>query len=286
MATAELTSGRIHYEEAGPRDGRPVVCVHGFLMSSTLWGELSTRLAARGLRCISPTLPLGAHSEPMRPGTDLSPRGIARLVADFLEALDLDDVVLVGNDSGGAISQIVAVDHPERVGALVLTNCDTFEHFPPSVFKALVPIAKVPAAFRAALTPYRVGALRRSPAGFGLLSHADVDHLSSVWLRTAFGTDGALEDVRRFVATLDAALTIDAAERLPRFDGPVVLAWGQDDVLFRPSHAERLAAAVPHARLVRIAGSRTFVMIDRPDRLADVVSEVAGAVPVAAAAAR
>src|SRR4051794_31424203 len=106
VATAELEQGRIHYDEAGPSDGRPVVFVHGLLMAGDLWAPLTERLAARGLRCLAPTWPMGAHREAMAPGTDVSPRGMAAIVAAFLAALDLRDVVLVGNDSGGAISQV------------------------------------------------------------------------------------------------------------------------------------------------------------------------------------
>ena len=89
MPTVELQQGRIHYEEAGPSDGRPVVCLHGFLMGSSLWLGLRERLAARGLRCVVPTLPMGAHAEAMRAGADVTPHGMARIVAAFLDALGL-----------------------------------------------------------------------------------------------------------------------------------------------------------------------------------------------------
>ncbi|HEV2814207.1 MAG TPA: alpha/beta hydrolase, partial [Solirubrobacteraceae bacterium] len=92
MATVELEMGRIHYEEAGPPEGRAVVFVHGYLMGGSLFGELSTRLAARGLRCISPTWPLGAHTEAMKPDADVTPRGVATIIAAFLDALELEDV--------------------------------------------------------------------------------------------------------------------------------------------------------------------------------------------------
>ena len=279
MATVDLEMGRIHYEEAGPAGGRPVVCISGFLMGGSLWGELGARLASRGLRCIAPDFPTGAQREPLAPDADVTPRGIARIVAAFLEALDLHDVVLVGNDSGGAIAQLVAVDHPDRLGALVLTNCDTFEHFPPGAFKALVKAARLPGALRATLMPLRTAAARRSPAGFGLLSHGDVDHLAREWVKPIFADDRIMDEVRRFTVAIDPALTIDAAERLKGFGRPIVLAWGTDDRLFPPEHARRFAAEVPDTRLELIEDSRTFVMLDQPDRLADLVTEVA-AVPV------
>jgi pimeloyl-ACP methyl ester carboxylesterase len=273
VAIAELETGRIHYEEEGPADGRPVVFVHGYLMGGSLFGELSTRLAARGLRCISPTWPLGAHPEPMAPGADVTPRGIAAMIAAFLEALDLHDVVLLGNDTGGALSQVVAVDHPERLGALVLTNCDAFENFPPSFFKALVKAAKVPGALKASLAPMRTAAARRSPLGYGMLSHGDVDHLAREWVKPAFADDGVFEDLRRLTVALDSEVTLDAAERLPGFTKPVLFAWATDDKLFPLSDAQRLAERLPDARIETIAGSRAFSMIDQPDRLAALVGD-------------
>jgi pimeloyl-ACP methyl ester carboxylesterase len=276
MKSVDLTAGTIAYEEAGPPDGRPVVCVHGFLMAGDLWAGLAQRLAARGLRVVMPTWPLGAHQPAMKRDAALDPRAIAATIAEFLDALDLENVVLLGNDSGGAISQVVAVDHPKRLGALVLTNCDTFEHFPPSFFKAFVVAAKAPApALKGLIAPVRSAKVRNSPAGYGLLSHADISELTARWVRPVLDDDAVFEDVRKFAASLDNAITIDAARRLPGFDGPIVLAWGEDDKLFPLAHAERFAREVPGTRLERIPESRTFVMIDQPDRLAEIVAGVA-----------
>jgi pimeloyl-ACP methyl ester carboxylesterase len=245
-------------------------------MAGDLWSGLAQRLAERGLRVIMPTWPLGAHRPAMKPGAALDPRSIAAAIAEFLDALDLDDVVLLGNDSGGAISQVVAVDHPRRLGALVLTNCDTFEHFPPSFFKAFVVAAKAPGpALKGLIAPVRSAKVRNSPAGYGLLSHADISSLTERWVRPVLEDDAVFEDVRKFAAGLDNAVTIDAARRLPGFDGPIVLAWGEDDRLFPPAHAERFVREVPGTRLERIPDSRTFVMIDQPERLAEIVVEVA-----------
>lgn len=269
MSTVELDAGRIHYTEAGPPDGRPVVFVHGFLMDGRLWDPIAAGLAAAGLRCIAPTWPLGAHPEPMRPGADLTPHGLAAMIADFLAALDLRDVILVGNDSGGALCQVVAVEHPERLGALVLTNCDMFENFPPGPFKPLVPIARFARAIDAIVAPLRFAAVRRSVFVYGLLSHADVDHLAREWVRPALSQPAVREDLRRFVAGLDPAVTLDAAQRLAHFDRPVLFAWGVDDRLFPIAHAHRMAAIVPDGRVEAITDSRTFPMIDRPDQLTE-----------------
>ncbi len=274
MASIELTAGTIHYDEVG--SGRPVICVHGYLMGGDLWSELGSRLADRGLRCLMPTWPLGAHPDAMKPGADVSPRGVAAIIAEFLEALELEDVVLVGNDTGGALSQVVAVDHPQRLGALVLTNCDAFDNFPPSFFKALVTAAKLPGGLKAALAGMRSAAIRRSPVGYGMLSHGDVDHLAKGWAQNVLSKPAVLDDLRRFTLGLDPEVTQDAAKRLPGFDKPVLLAWAPDDKLFPLSDAQKLAELLPDARLETIADSKAFSMIDQPDALAALVADFAG----------
>ena len=273
MNEIELSAGTIQYDEVGA--GRPVVFVHGYLMGGDLWADLAARLAGRGLRCLMPTWPLGAHRRPMTAGGDLSPRRVAALIAEFLEALDLRDVVLVGNDSGGAISQVVAVEHPERLGALVLTNCDAFDNFPPKFFKLLGPIAKVPGGLRVALAGMRWRAVRRSPLAWGLLTHGDVDHLASRWVRPMREDRAVFADLRRLTAAIDTEMTQDTARRLPAFDRPALFAWGTDDRLFPVAHAHRLAAAMPDARVAEIPGARCLVMIDQPEQLASLVANFA-----------
>ena len=175
MPTVTLNAGTIHYEKAGPPDGRPVVFIHGYSMGSSLWRLLSERLAARGFSCLAPTWPLGAHTEPMREGAELTMEGIAAMVGELLDALALENVVLVGNDTGGAIAQLVAASAPERLGALVLTSCDAFEHFPPPILKPLIAAAKAGPAYTAALQPLRTRFGRKR--AFGALAHADIDDL-------------------------------------------------------------------------------------------------------------
>ena len=244
-------------------------------MAGDLWSGLGERLAGQGLRVLMPTWPLGAHRTALRPGADNSAGGVAGTIAAFLDALDLRDVVLIGNDSGGAVSQLVAVEHPERLGALVLTNCDCFDNFPPKLFKALVAVAKVPGGLRAALAGLRFARVRRSPAAYGLLSHGDVDHLAARWVEPMRADRGVFADLRALSVSLDSRLTLDAAERLRGFDRPVLFPWGTDDRLFPLEHARRLAAMLPDARVAPVAGSRTFVMLDRPDQLASLVAEFA-----------
>ena len=134
LREAQLSQGTIHYRELGT--GKPIVLVHGLLTNSLLWADVATVLA-REFRVIAPDWPLGSHEQPLRPGTDLTPPGLAKVIADFLAALELENVTLVGNDTGGALSQLVAVDQPERLGRLVLTPCDAYENFLPPMFRPL-----------------------------------------------------------------------------------------------------------------------------------------------------
>ena len=275
MASIELQQGTIHYEQVGAAAGRPVVCVHGFVMAGNLWAQLAERLAGEGLRVIMPTWPLGAHREPMRPGVEVTPRAVVAIIGAFLDALDLHDVVLIGNDSGGALCQSVAVHHPERLGALILTNCDAFDNFPPPAFKPLVKAAKMPGALRAAILPMRSATVRRSRMAFGSLSHGDVDDLAREWVRPALESRDVFENLREFTAGMDQELTLEAAERLGAFDKPALMAWAADDAFFPVEHAHRLAAILPRGRVEVIEDSRTFSMIDQPDRLADLVKGTA-----------
>jgi pimeloyl-ACP methyl ester carboxylesterase len=147
VQSVHLSSGTIHYRDSGG-DAPPVVFVHGALVNGELWSGVVAALGAR-CRCIVPDWPLGSHPEPLRTGAELTPRGVARLVAEFLEALDLEDVLLVGNDSGGAVCQLVAAAHRARISSLVLTNCDALDVFPPRAYAYLKWLARSPGAMRA-----------------------------------------------------------------------------------------------------------------------------------------
>lgn len=282
MPAATISSGTITYESSGPADGRPLVFVHGFAMGSSLWRQLSERLAQRGFLCIAPTWPLGAQTEPMRPDADLTMEGIAAMVGEFLDVLELEDVVLVGNDTGGAVSQIVATGTPERLGALVLTSCDAFEHFPPPILKPFIAAAKFAPTFTIATQPLKTKLGRQR--AFGALAHADIDDLVVEWLKPALADPRVREDLRRFTASLNKQSTLKAADRLPRFGKPALIAWSADDAFFPLDDGKRLAATLPNARFEVIEGARTFSMIDQPDRLAALIGEFAGADAVGRAA--
>jgi len=270
MPTVSLNAGTIHYEKSGPADGQPVVFVHGYAMGSSLWRPLLERLGARGFYCIAPTWPLGAHPEPMREDAELTMESVAAMVGELLGALELEDAVLVGNDTGGAIAQIVAAGSADRLGALVLTSCDAFEHFPPPILKPFIAAARFPVTFKAAAQPLRTRIGRKR--AYGALAHADIDQLAAEWLRPGLSDPRILEDLRRFTASLSRESTVRAAERLPQFRKPALVAWSEDDAFFPLEDGRRLAAALPDSRLEVIAGARTFSMIDQPDRLGELIA--------------
>jgi pimeloyl-ACP methyl ester carboxylesterase len=273
MSTIDISAGTIHYEATGPENGRPVVFVHGYMMGAQLWRQVSERLAELGLRCIAPTWPLGAHPVPLRAGADRTINGVARMVAEVLTALDLQDVVLVGNDSGGVVTQLVAVHHPERLGALVLTSCDAFEHFPPPILKPVILAAKSKTVFRTAIQAMRAPIVRKR--AFDGLAHSNIDELTELWVRPAMSLPAVAEDLRQFTLSLRTEVTTGVAARLPEIDKPTLIAWSADDVFFEQEDGARLAATIPNARLEIIDGARTFSMLDQPDRLANLLLTVA-----------
>jgi pimeloyl-ACP methyl ester carboxylesterase len=265
----DLPAGRIRYREAG--EGKPVVFVHGFLVDGRLWDGVVDSLSDR-CRCIAPDWPIGAQQIAMNPDADLSPPGIAALIASFLEALDLKDVTIVGNDSGGAMSQVLVTRHPDRVGRLVLTNCDTHENFPPGIFKTMPPIAKLPGGMALLSAPFRVGALARAAFKPFARSEIPADLIAS-WMKPGLSDPGVKHDAKKVTAGMNKRYTLEAAEKLSSSDLPVLLTWAPGDRFFPISYAERLEREIPNARLVQIPGAKTFVALDQPQLLGEEIGK-------------
>jgi len=273
MHHAELSHGTLYYRESGA--GAPIVFLHGYFMGGGLWDPVVRRLDDE-FRCLVPELPLGAHPAPLRPDADLSAAGLGRLVADFLDVLDLRDVTLVGNDSGTAIAQVVAARHPERLGGLVLTAGDAFDHFPPKPFRPLIAAARA-GTLTPLLAMLKSRPPRSLPTAYGWLTHADLPHeLIDQWVAAYFADKGVRHDLRRLTAALgDDEFMNKIATELGTFTRPSLLAWAADDKFFPAEHARRLAAILPDARVEMIDRSRTWVMLDQPARTADLIAELA-----------
>ncbi len=264
----DLPAGRIRYREAG--EGQPVVFVHGFLVDGRLWDGVVDQLSDR-CRCIAPDWPIAAHQIAMNPDADLSPPGIAAIIESFLERLDLEDVTIVGNDSGGAMSQVFATRHPQRVGRLVLTNCDTHDNFPPGIFKAMPPLAKLPGGMTLIAAPFRIPALAR--AAFKPFTKTKIpDELVASWMEPGLHDPGVKRDAKKVTVGMHRRYTLEAAEKLSESDLPLLLTWAPEDKLFPISYAERLVRETPNARLVKIPNASTFVPLDQPQRVADEIA--------------
>jgi pimeloyl-ACP methyl ester carboxylesterase len=273
MATVDLPYGALHYQQAG--SGAPIVFLHGYLMGANLWDPV-VRLLDGEFRCITPELPFGAHPTPMARDADLTTAGLGRLVADFLQALDLREVTLVGNDSGGAVAQVVAARHPQRLGGLVLASCDAFDNYPPKLFRPLIAAARV-GALTPLLASLKIRPARSLPSAYGWLAHCQPPHeLIDGWIANYLADKGVRRDTRRLTAALgDDAFMGQIAAELAGFTKPVLLAWAADDKHFPLDHARRLAGILPDARLELIEGSRTWVMRDQPEHTALLIGRFA-----------
>lgn len=277
--TVELSAGRLHLHEAG--EGEPLVFVHGFGVNSRLWTETAIALAGE-YRCILPELPFGSHPEAMRPDADLSPTGAAALISELLGELGLEDATIVANDSGGAISQILVTEHPERVARLVLTNCDCLEVFPPGVFKLLAKAVRIPGAGTLLAQSLRLEITRRSPLAYGALTKKRLSsELLESWSRPQIADRGVRRDAAKFFGGMDPKFTLAAAEKLPALRIPVLLAWAEEDPFFRIALAERIEQLIPGAELVRIPDSLAFVPLDQPQLLAETIAGFAARHPLA-----
>jgi pimeloyl-ACP methyl ester carboxylesterase len=269
--TIDLGGGRrIRAHATG--DGPPIVFVHGALVNANLWRKVVARLAG-DFRCVALDLPLGSHTLPMPAGADLTPYGLADLIADAIEALGLEDVTLVGNDTGGALSQILVTRRPERIGRLVLTSCDYRETFPPAMFAYFKPAAMIPGGLKALMLPMRLRAPRRLPFAFGWLVKRPLDReAEDSYVLPAMRIPGIEADLKRVIRGIDKRYTIEAADRLKGFEKPALIAWSREDRFFKREHAEGLLRDLPQARLEWIDDARTFSAEDNPEALAGAIA--------------
>jgi pimeloyl-ACP methyl ester carboxylesterase len=273
MKEAPIPQGTIRYREQG--NGAPIVLVHGLLNNGLLWREVVEELA-KDFRVIAPDWPLGSQALPMEEGTDLSPPGLAAIVGAFLDALDLRDVTLVGNDTGGAICQLVAVNHPERLGRLVLTPCDAYDNFLPPMFRPLQLAARVPGAVWLIAQSLRPRPARRLPFAFGWLSKRPLSReVSDAFMAPVLRDRRIRREVAAVLRGISPRHTEEAARRFGEFGKPVLLAWAPEDRFFKLRYAERLAEAFPNARLELIEDSYTYVPVDQPQRTAELIAAFA-----------
>lgn len=273
-----LSAGTIDYLDTGG-NGPVIVLLHGLLMDASLWDDVIGELSA-DYRVVAPTLPLGAHRRPLQANADLSLHGISNMVAEFLDKLDLQDVTLVGNDTGGAIVQLLAADDSPRIGRIVLASCDAFDNYPPGLTgKTLVLTGKLPPAlFGIFMQQMRLRSVRRLPLAFGWLTKRG-DAATARWMKPILQDPAIRRDTVRVLRAIVAEprLLLDTAGRLTDFDRPALIVWAENDRVMPPDHGRRLAALLPSARLVEIPDSYTLLPLDQPVRLAMAIREFVAA---------
>jgi pimeloyl-ACP methyl ester carboxylesterase len=270
--TVDLPTGRLNYRERGT--GEPVVFVHGLLANGDLWRNVVPEVADAGYRCLTPDWPLGAHSTPMPPAADLSPPGVARMIAEYLDALDLTGVTVVANDTGGALTQLLMTEHPQRLAKVVLTPCDALELFFPPPFAPLPRLAAVPGMVWLLSKLLQVPLIQRSQAGFGMTTLRPIPpNVLASYVGPAGASAEIRRDLRRFLRGVHSRYTMAAAAKLPQFGKPVLLVGADRDKIFPARLAQRLAQLLPDSKQVTVADSYTFVPEDQPAELARLVVE-------------
>ncbi len=272
MPEVELPAGTIDYQDTGGR-GQPLVLVHG-LSDSRHWRKVVAELEGE-FRCISPTLPLGSHRRPMRPDADLSLRGLGRILAEFLERLDLEHVALCFNDWSCA-QTMVADGLVDRVGSLVLVSCETEGNYPPGIGgMALSIAARVPGGLsltRQALLRRRI---RELPFVYGQMSKRGVpDDLMREWLEP-WGRRETRRDLRKYMGDVrNGRRAMRAATpTLASFARPVLVVWDAEGRMMPNEEGRRLAEAFSNSRLVELDDCRTLIPEDRPEELARQIRE-------------
>jgi pimeloyl-ACP methyl ester carboxylesterase len=273
----ELSGGQVECFERG--SGPALLFSHGWLSNANIWRGVVERLHDR-FRCLALDLPLGSHRVAMEAGADLGPEGVAGLIAEAVERLGLDDVVLVGNDSGGAYSQIALARHRDRLGSrvsgLVLTSCETpYDEWPPPPFDGLPAAARDQEALGELLSALDSPEVRALPAAYGLLiKHPTPEALDSYALPP--GRDpGVLRDIAKAMAAASTAPVREAGERLIASETPVRLIWSSEDEVFPIAHAQRFAAALADADLIRTEDAYSLTPEDRPDAVAEAIASFA-----------
>ena len=268
--TVELPQGMVAYRETG--DGPVLLFVHGLFVNGDHWRKVVPLLADR-YRCVTPDLPLGAHSHPLRADADRSVAGLAQLSADFIAARGLDDVTVISNDTGDALAQVLVTEHPERIGRVVLTPGDAFTNFLPWVIKPARLLAYAPPLFNAVLKSFKTRA-----GQWVLLVSIARNFPEKEVLEGYFGPPlsnaGVRRDLREIVKRARPRYTLRAAKKLRELKIPSLIVWQRaPSAVFPKAHGRRLARVIPDARHEEVKGTLAFIPEDQPERLAKLIAE-------------
>jgi pimeloyl-ACP methyl ester carboxylesterase len=258
-----VPSGRIGYAEAG--EGPVALFVHGVLLNGHLWRHQLDELSDVR-RCIAPDLLAHGDTE-ISPEQDVSVSANATMLREFLDALGVEQVDLVGNDSGGGICQIFAAQNPGRIRSLTLTDCDTHDNWPPEPFKPFLEMA-AGGGLRGALTAMLADKnVYRSAGALGpAYQHPErvTDETIDAFLKPLLRSDQRLHDLERFLAAFDCKHTVAVEGRLRKLTAPTLIVWGTDDIYFDVKWSHWLADTIPGTRKrVELEGARVFFPEER-----------------------
>jgi pimeloyl-ACP methyl ester carboxylesterase len=267
MKSVEIPAGVIEYSEVG--SGPPVVLLHGLFMDHTVWDPVLA-LLPDNLRYVRPVLPFGAHRVPMKPDADLTLPGQVRIVAEFLDALGLDEVTLVHSDWGGSLFLTAhGLDH--RVARQVILPCEAFDNFPPGLPGKMVTLAvRMPGGLQLGARQLRNGRLRRLPLLFGQMARRPLpDELVRRWTEPLLRDPGVRRDLLAYGrGGFDKPALVRDTEALSRFRGEALVLWSPDNRVMPPAHGRRLAEILPGARYAEIPGAYVLSMLDEPEAVA------------------
>jgi len=261
--SVQTPSGRIGYTEQGT--GPAALFVHGVLLNGHLWRHQLEDLSDIR-RCIAVDLLAHGDTE-IAPDQDVSVTANAKMLQEFIDALNIDRVDLVGNDSGGGIAQIFAALYPERVRSLTLTDCDTHDNWPPEAFKPFLAMAAA-GGLRGTLDAMLSDkSVYRSPQALGpAYEHPERVSNDSIetYLRPLVRSEQRTRDLERFLAAFDNRHTLAIEDRLKTLKAPTLIVWGTDDVYFDVKWSRWLADNIPGTRqLVELKGARIFFPEER-----------------------
>jgi pimeloyl-ACP methyl ester carboxylesterase len=261
--SVQTASGRISYTEQGA--GPVALFVHGVLLNGRLWRHQLAHLSDIR-RCIA--IDLLAHGDTeIAPDQDVSVTANANMLKEFLDALKIEQVDLVGNDSGGGIAQIFAASYPERVRSLTLTDCDAHDNWPPEAFKPFLATAAAGGLRRTLDAMLSDKSIYRSPQALGpAYEHPERLNDDSIekYLRPLVRSEQRTRDLQRFLAAFDNKHTLAIEARLKTLKAPTLIVWGTDDVYFDVKWSRWLAETIPGARRrVEFKGARIFFPEER-----------------------
>ena len=260
----DLKHGVIHYSYGGT--GRTIVLLHGLFLSGAIWDRV-IREFPENVNIIVPEFPFGSHKEPMNESADLSPVGAAKLLADFLQALNLDDVTLVGMDFGAVVAKVATARFGSRIERLVITNCDALEVFPAKGFEYFAWLPRIPAAmFLLAQSMYRFSAVRGGKTSYGAFTINPIpDDILKSFVEPMARSKKVRRDASKMMLGIDKELTLSLPEELKKSGKKILVLWGNEDHLFTIGLARRLVTAIGNdTKLVEIDNAKMIIAFDSP----------------------